>query len=641
MKEWFTVADLLAIGPAPLPMSESALKRHIAECGWRERPEQARLEAGPGREGGTWHYHHSLFPAEVRARLFARQAPMAETAAARREAVSKSLWERFDSLPEKARAEAARRLAVVDQVRQLAAGMTRQCAVALAAREADISTSTLWTWLRQAEEVPPADRLPALAPKHVGRIATADIHPDAWDMIRADWLRPEAPTFEACARRMRAAAAEHGWSPIPSDKTLKRRLDAIPRAVQMLARKGAHAVEAVFPHQTRDRSIFTAMEAITADGHKFDVFVKWGDGSIGRPIMAAIQDLYSGMILAHRIGETENWTLVRHALADMVESWGIPERATLDNGRAWASKWLSGGAKTRYRFKIRDDDPTGLLPLLGVQIAWAKPYHGQSKPIERAFRDMCDDIAKHPRFAGAYTGNNPAAKPENYGAKAIPIETFRDVVAAEIAAHNRRPGRKTQTARGRSFHETFAESYASALVKRATEAQRRMLLLAAEGVTCRAPTGEVQLAGNRYWAEPLADLAGHKVTVRFDPDDLLAGVSVYRLDGRYVATAPCIEATGFADAAAAQEHARRKRQWMRAQRELLAAERRMTIDEVAALMPEPAPYQAPEQRVVKLVANGGRAPQPGQFDEEAFGAALRQLAEAGADTVTPFRRPGA
>ena len=32
-----------------------------------------------------------------------------------------------------------------------------------------------------------------------------------------------------------------------------------------------------------------------------------------------------------------------------------------------------------------------------------------------------------------------------------------------------------------------------------------MFLLAAEGVTARKPTGEVQLGGNRYWAEPLVD----------------------------------------------------------------------------------------------------------------------------------------
>jgi hypothetical protein len=28
----------------------------------------------------------------------------------------------------------------------------------------------------------------------------------------------------------------------------------------------------------------------------------------------------------------------------------------LDNGRAFASKWITGGANTRFRFKVREED---------------------------------------------------------------------------------------------------------------------------------------------------------------------------------------------------------------------------------------------------------------------------------------------
>src|SRR3546814_15673799 len=111
-----------------------------------------------------------------------------------------------------------------------------------------------------------------------------------------------------------------------------------------------------------------------------------------------------------------------------------------DNGRAFASKWLTGGAKTRFRFKVRDEDPTGLLVALGVTIHWAKPYRGQSKPIERGFRDLCDAVAKHPAFEGAYTGNRPDAKPENYGSKAVDLDTFLRVWNEGMAAHNARLG---------------------------------------------------------------------------------------------------------------------------------------------------------------------------------------------------------
>src|SRR3546814_14857907 len=91
-----------------------------------------------------------------------------------------------------------------------------------------------------------------------------------------------------------------------------------------------------------------------------------------------------------------------------------------DNGRAFASKWLTGGAKTRFRFQVRDEAPTGLLVALGVTIHWAKPYRGQSKPIERGFRALCDSVAKHPAFEGPLTRNRPHPKPANTGRHPAP-----------------------------------------------------------------------------------------------------------------------------------------------------------------------------------------------------------------------------
>ncbi|PZX22172.1 bacteriophage Mu transposase [Rhodobacter capsulatus] len=65
----------------------------------------------------------------------------------------------------------------------------------------------------------------------------------------------------------------------------------------------------------------------------------------------------------------------------------------------------------------------------------------QAKPIERAFRDIADRLTRHPAFAGAYVGNKPTAKPENYGSRAIPLADFLAITAREIAEHNARPGR--------------------------------------------------------------------------------------------------------------------------------------------------------------------------------------------------------
>ncbi|KGJ12358.1 hypothetical protein EQ718_07065 [Paracoccus versutus] len=88
------------------------------------------------------------------------------------------------------------------------------------------------------------------------------------------------------------------------------------------------------------------------------------------------------------------------AFGELIETWGIPKHCLFDNGHEFANKWLMGGTPTWFRFKVRDDDPLGVLPTLGIKVHWATPAHGQAKPIERGFRDFASRIAKDPRFAG-------------------------------------------------------------------------------------------------------------------------------------------------------------------------------------------------------------------------------------------------
>lgn len=627
------IAEVLSVGSPTLPTTARGLAMWIE--GRLTGPDDPRVTTRRGRGGGRV-FDLSLFPAEVQTALGATLAPV--------EKPSKALWSEFERLPTSTREEAERRLRTVQQVDLLAAGISRHVAVSLAASGAGVSERAVWRWLEMVAGVPAPDRLPALAPRRRGRTTTSDCDPRAWDFLVSLYLQPEQRTFATCHRRMTEAAAEQGWSPIPSAKTLQRRIEReIPRTVRTIAREGRDSAARVFPHQTRDRAgAFHAMQAVNADGHRLDVFVRLADGRIGRIHLVAIQDLHSGMILAWRLSETENWTAVRGAFANLLRDHGVPEHVYFDNGRAFASKWLTGGMRHRFRFKVRDEEPAGLLTLQGIQVHWTTPYHGQAKPIERAFRDLAEEIAKHPRCAGAYTGNNPTAKPENYGSRAVSIEVLSAVVAAEIARHNARPGRRAAACAGRSFADTFRASLAlpETIVRRATAEQRRMFLLAAEGVTARKPTGEVVLAENRYWAEPLADVAGRAVTVRFDPDDLSQPVAVYTHDGRFVCDAARIEASRFDDMQAAQAHARAKRSFLKASRDQLEAERRLGIEDVAALMPAPAPMQPIEMpRVVRMVA-GGRPESVGEVWDGAagFGRAVRAMAADSDAAILPFRK---
>ena len=293
----------------------------------------------------------------------------------------------------------------------------------------------------------------------------------------------------------------------------------------------------------------------------------------------------------------------------MVESHGIPRKVWFDNGRGFASKLITGGVANRFRFKVKPEDPIGVVTGMVDEIHWAQPYHGQAKPIERAWRDLCETIARHPACAGAYTGNKPDAKPENYGSKAIDWEVFVNVVREEIGAHNARTKRRTRVCGGTlSFDQAFAASYAQSTIKKATTEQLRQLLLAAEAVTANQYDGSVKLNGNRYWCSALAEHAGRKLMLRFDPDALHTQVSVYALDNTFIGDAECIAAVGFADTNAAREHARAKKDFVRATKRQAKAQVRMDAARVAAQLPQTAPESLPAAGVIAPIFGAGRAP---------------------------------
>ncbi len=582
-----------------LPRDRDALNRFIRRQNWRSA---LKTDGTPlaRRRGNGWEYHVSLLPAEAQARL---SKSAARVAVANAELERDEIWARYERLKTNAKAKAETRLAVLAAVEDLqSSGLTKSVAIAMVASDQEVSVRTIHGWFGLVAGRAHADWLPSLAPHHAGRTVTTECSPEAYSALKTDYLRLSRPSFETCYERVGLMAKEYGWS-IPTARTLKRRIEReIPRAVIVKLRQGEEALKRMFPAQERRRDHFHAMEAVNIDGHKWDVFVRWPDGTVARPMMVAIQDLYSNKIVAWRVDYSENTDAVRLTFRDMFEKFGIPTQCYLDNGRAFASKYISGGSKTRFRFKIKPEEPTGILTALKIKLHWTTPYSGQSKPIERAFRDLCDAVAKHPAFEGAYTGNSPDAKPENYGNAAVNLDRFIDVVEQGIALYNARPNRRTQVCGGtRSFDQVFDESYKKSVITMPTDEQLRLCLLAAESVRSSRMDGSLKLLGNRFWSPCLHEVMGTPVVVRFDPDDIGAGVYVYRIDESYVGFAECVAAVGFDSVTEAKAHSRNRRDFVKKTRELAELELDMSVEQLVAKLPDVATPDAPTANVTRLV----------------------------------------
>ncbi len=235
-----------------------------------------------------------------------------------------------------------------------------------------------------------------------------------------------------------------------------------------------------------------AMAWINGDGYQHNVFVRFPDGTIGRPKTWFWQDIYSRRIVGYRTDRTEHSDMIRSALGDVIERYGIPEHATIDNTARGGQQVADRRRATRYRFKVREEDPVGLMPQLGIKLHWTSVHNGKGHGQAKAGRARLR-CGRHRRIRGqAPEVRRRLHRPQRHGqARELPVhggrvDVFVQVLRAEIDAWNARTGRRTEICAGElSFDQAFRDSYerSAHLIRRATEAQRRMWMLAAEAVT--------------------------------------------------------------------------------------------------------------------------------------------------------------
>lgn len=513
---------------------------------------------------------------------------------------SAEIWEQWERKPESFKEEATRRfnaLATVDEL--IRGGAKKLEAYEIVAAELGESVSTVRNWIRSVKGHHQGDWLPLLAPRWTGRTAYAEYDEQVYQWFRDLYLDLSQPPATRCYERVQEIAKKAGLA-VPSLKTLLRELERREDpAVVVLEREGERRAAELYPYLQRDRSGFRAMEALNADGHNLDLDVVWPDGERVRATLIAFQDLYSGMIVGWRLAKSESAHELGLAFLEVCDRYGVCDHLWVDNTLAMASKKMTAGAPGRKRFRDREGDPVGVMPKLGVKVHFTMVAHGQSKPIERPFRDLADRISKHPAFSGAYLGNNPLNKPANYGARTVTVGEVAHVVEQEILRHNAQANRRTAVCAGKlSFQAAFEASYQEAAdqLRRLTPAQRRLLFLMSDRVTVDRRDGCVKLFGNRYWSEDLLKYRGGEVVVRYHPVErtLHDAVHVYGLNGDYIGEVPCYHAAGFADAEAAQRHNRARKQFTRTKKKLAEAGRHLDAAKVAAMVPDMVPPPVPE-----------------------------------------------
>ncbi|MEQ5870218.1 Mu transposase C-terminal domain-containing protein [Sagittula sp. NFXS13] len=650
VQQWWSAAEIAEAGLPDLPATKQGVNALAKRSGWSVQTGKSRARRGRGR---GLEYHVSLFPTRARVALMQASEASAITAPNRSR---EQAWADLDKATPKAREKALDRLTALDEVLALeGAGLTRTEAVraVVMQRKGDGKTAsekTLWNWLAMVEGVRRADWLPFLAPVPGGKSGDrTEVCQAFLDVVKQYFFTRSGPTLTAAYEWACDVARAEGVAVGPLWK-VRRLIAEVPTHVQLYLREGPEAVGRHFPHQTRSKSYLKAMECVQTDYHKFDVFIQFPDREKpGRIQMIAVSDVYSGKFLAYRLSETANGHTVQLTFGDLVRRYGIPQHCLMDNGHEFVNKVMAGQVKHRKRFKQVQGEVLGLFPLLGIELHFATPGHGQAKPIERAFRDLCDRVAKHPAFVGAYTGRNTVEKPENYGTRAIPLADFKAVLEREIAAHNARRGRRSEVANQRSFDEVFNASYSNAPITKPTEEQQRLWLMRSEGIRAHRDNGELKVHGSRYWAEWMWQIAGQEVTVRFDPDDLMNGLQVYTMDGTFLGEAPVKRPGDFLSVEDAKEHARDKTAFKRHAKEAARLQKKMSDGKAVARLADAQNDKAgdglPDAGVIRLpkihphAPKGGKRGQVAAEDEARLSAEVTRLQERIQRRPEPERDP--
>lgn len=236
----------------------------------------------------------------------------------------------------------------------------------------------------------------------------------------------------------------------------------------------------------------------------------------------------------------------------------------VDNGKDFRSEWFAGSEWKSRRLspeKGAFDVVEGVLQECNTRVHFATPYRGQSKPVERFFRTVCEMFSKSREFyVGSNTKDSPESKKLYWGGingrdkieVTYTLEKLREDFAQFVEWFNSSHHHTGQGMDGKTPNEVFAENFKG---RRTLEARYRKYIFAAREKRMVQRNG-VCVDGINYYNPKMARFIGEKVEVRRDINDI-GKVAIFSLpDIVYLFDA---ESDFFKDRGIAEEQLRRVR----------------------------------------------------------------------------------
>lgn len=243
------------------------------------------------------------------------------------------------------------------------------------------SKPSLKRLLSAVEGVDPINYAPALLDDYKSTARRAEMSEKAWRFFMTT-IRDAAPDFplKAAWRDTRDTGRSWGWS-VPSYPTFYRRWEALNEAERLHARYGRGAAHSRLVQPAhRDKSTLSPLAWVSLDGRVQDFWVDFGDGKPVRPIMLALIDVASNIVLGWELASSENAARTVRLIKNVCQRHGIFDRLYTDNGSAFAGHLVAGGNVHRFRNgrkKAEGVQPPGICQIMGIDLTFALPKNAQ------------------------------------------------------------------------------------------------------------------------------------------------------------------------------------------------------------------------------------------------------------------------
>lgn len=394
----------------------------------------------------------------------------------------------LSTLSAEARATALERWAVLRPTIEDGAPLTRSAAAA------GVAPSTARRWLARYE----AGGLAALARRPRADRGVRRTRPELVVLVEGLALRRPRPTTATIARRVSAAAAEHGW-PAPSYSTVVAIVAAIDPAVLTLAHDGPGVFRDRYELVFRRRAA-RPNEIWQADHTELDLLVLDVDGRPARPWLTLILDDHSRAVAGYSVflGAPSSLNLslaLRHAIWMKPEpGWpvhGLPDVLYVDHGSDFTSDHIS---------QVAAD-----LHVQLVYSAIARPQ-GRGK-VERLFGIVTGELL--PDLPGQLVRGQSASPAR------LTLAELDAAIGTWIAqTYHQRVHRETGTT---PLAAWIADGW---LPRRPHTLEDLDLLLVMVAKARVVHRDGIRFQGLRYIDPTLASYVGRAVTIRFDPRDI-------------------------------------------------------------------------------------------------------------------------